>query len=776
VASLIALSRPTLRRLLPGLAFGLLVVGVFADPLFFRRNFAGRDLAGYNLPMEKAMHDAYARSHLPVWMPEISGGRPLLPNPNAGSMYPVRPVLSVLPFPMAMRLFPILHWIVAGIGMIVLTRLLGTSRAASWVAAVTYVFSGVGVGEVFFPHVHPGVALLPWIVWAVARPVSGVAGRILPLSLLFSLVFLAGDVFTGAIAVLASLIWIFVHAEGVGRIREVGLLLTSLLLATLLALPQVLATILWIPETNRAVVGMKLEESLFYSISPFRLLELLVPFPFGSTWTLENARVWGWSVFHSRPIGLYPTLYAGAFAVVALVVTRKSTVAGARFAKILLVTGLVLSVTPSLLPHRWHYLPSPLPLRYPEKFAVAVTFAIAVLTAIAFDRIRSSEIRLRWTIIVSAGLAAASVIALLFPSIVGRAAVALVGGPSVLTSVAARTLPENLVEGGLLWAVTVPALALLRKAGRRALAASVSLLTVVPIASNRRIALTFPEEEIFSRTAFVRTLDKRDPRGSWRTIAESLYRPDSRIEASVSESDPTYTEFPRRNFEEYTQMLWKRGTVFNRDFDRGDFVRMEILRQVSSLASRHSRGSAFFGSLALRWGIRFRDQRPLPGYRRFGGDVLQDWDEHEAPLPAIRLVERWKTTAGGIPALKQIGLLDPGEILIETGRLDGSGAARGGEIRIVRNDPERLVVETRAPAPTWLFVLRGYWNYRSVRLDGKPVETYPAQIAFSAVAVPAGFHSIDWRELVPGGEASFWGPVIYVLVAAFFAIRRRGLR
>jgi hypothetical protein len=759
-----------------GLFFLLLVVTVYADPLFFRRNFAGRDLAVYNLPMEKAVHDAYARGRFPVWMPEISGGRPLLPNPNAGSLYPVRPLLSVLSFPMAMRIFPIMHWIVAGIGMIVLTRSLGTSGAASWIAAVTYVFSGVGVGEVFFLHVQPGVALLPWIVWAAARPVAGVAERVLPLSLLFGLVFLAGDVFTGVIAGLASLVWIFVQIERSRRAREVGWLLTSLLLAILLALPQVLATVLWIPATNRAVVGMKLEESLFYSISPFRLLELLVPFPFGSTWSLENARVWGWSVFHSRPIGLYPTLYAGAFALVAVVVTRKSAFAGARFARVLLVVGLILAVTPSLLPHEWHALPSPIPLRYPEKFAVAVTFALAILSAIALDRLRSTDVRLRWTIVVSAGLAAISVVTLLFPSIVGRGAVGLVGETAVHTPVAARTLPESFVEGALFWAVTVAGLALLRKGGRRALAASVSLLTVVPIASNRRIALTFREEEIFSPTAFVRTLDRQDPERSWRVVAESLYRPPSRIEASVSESDPTYTEFPRRNFEEFTQVLWNRGTVFNRDFDRGDFVRMEILRQVSNLASRHSRGSAFFGSLALRWGIRFPDQRPLPGYHQVGGDVLQSWDEHESPLPAIRLLQRWKTTAGGMPGLKQIGLLDPGEVLIETGRSEGSGTARGGEIRIVRNDPERLVVETHAPEPTWLFVLRGYWNYRSIRLDGKPVEAAPAQIAFSAVPVPAGVHSIDWRELVPGGEASLWGPAIFLLGAAFFAIRGRARR
>ena len=69
--------------------FALLVVAVYSNPVFLRRNFAGRDLSAYNLAMEKAVHDAYARNQMPVWMPEVSGGRPLLPNPNAGALYPV---------------------------------------------------------------------------------------------------------------------------------------------------------------------------------------------------------------------------------------------------------------------------------------------------------------------------------------------------------------------------------------------------------------------------------------------------------------------------------------------------------------------------------------------------------------------------------------------------------------------------------------------------------------------------------------------------------------
>ncbi|HEX7252301.1 MAG TPA: hypothetical protein VF376_05410, partial [Thermoanaerobaculia bacterium] len=143
--------------------FVLLVAVVFWDPLFTRRIFAGRDLLGYHLPIEKAVHDAYARGRFPVWISEISGGRPLLPNPNVGALYPLRWILSPLGFPAAMRIFPAVHWSLAGAGMLLLLRSLDLSPASAWLGAVTYVFSGVGVSQVFYTNLQPGVALIPWI-------------------------------------------------------------------------------------------------------------------------------------------------------------------------------------------------------------------------------------------------------------------------------------------------------------------------------------------------------------------------------------------------------------------------------------------------------------------------------------------------------------------------------------------------------------------------------------------------------------------------------------
>ncbi len=757
-----------------GLLFVLLVVTVYADPLFFRRNFAGRDLFVYSLPMEKSMHDAYARGRLPVWMPEISGGRPLLPNPNMGAMYPVRPLLSVLSFPLAMRIFPLLHWILAAIGMILLLRSLGASSAGAWLAAVTYVFSGVGVAEVFFPHLHPGMALLPWVVWAVARPTVSLSGKILLLSFLYALLFFAGDVFIIGTAILGSCLWILVEVERPARRREIGLLAASLALGGLLAAPQIVATLLWVPETNRAVLGMRLGESFFFSIHPLRLLELVVPFPFGPTWELDVTRIWGWSAFRNQASGFFTTLYAGAFVLIALPVAWKLSGAGVRFARLFLGIFLSLAVLPSLVPvnsalGRLH---SPLPLRNPEKFAVAILFALALFAGLALDRLRQPGRQPRWPLGVAIVLAALAAASALFPEGAGRIAVALTGGTPNRVAIAADRLPSALAEGGLLWAATVVALDLLNRSSRTALALSLGLLTAVPILANRRIAPTYGETEVFAPTPFTRRMQRSDPSGSFRVLGESLYRPGTREQFADSAMDPVFAV--RRLWIQPVGVLWGRGTVFNNDFDSGDLARLAGLRRLSPALVKFDNAATLFGSLALRWGVRFREQEPLRGYRRFGGDWLQDWDENGAALPDVRLVRGVVEERGPLPALDVLSRLRPGEIAVETGR-ERRYSARAGTVRVSERSPERLRLDVDAPDPTFLFVLRGFWSHRTVRLDGRVVDPVPAQLAFSAIAMPAGKHSVDWRERVPGWGASRFGPVLFGLAAAglFFRERRR---
>ncbi len=760
-------SRRILHGLLPAVLFALLVVAVYRDPLLTGRNFVGRDLVPYGLPMEKMVHDAWARGRVPVWSEDLSGGRPLFPNPNAGALYPVRLLLSRLPFPVAMRWFPVVQWILAGFGMLALLGALGASRTAAWVAAATYVFSGVLVTMVFYLPIQPSTAFHPWVLWAMARPATRFEIRALLLAVTFGLLFLLGDVFAVGIALLAALCWIVFETTGAERRRALAALGAGLVLGGLLAAPQIVATGLLAPETRRAVTGIPLREVLGLSLSPWRLAEFVVPYPFGDFWTLDDRAAWGSGVFRS----LFVTLYAGAFAAVALVAMWRGRIRGVRCARGLFLAGLALSVVFRVVPASWGERASWIPLRFPEKFAVAMALALAMLAGLAFDRFRSSRRVPSWVLAAASALAIAAAAASRFPARAGAVASAAVGAAQEAPAEAGLQIANALAEGGLFWAATWIALELLRGPGRARLAAAVAILTAIPIAASRRIAQTESEASVLPPTAFARAIARRDPGGQYRALDETVFQPPSPMMIRGPVGDPYLTESFRQNWSLAAQALWDRGAVLNLDPDRGDLSRLDSLRKVAGLAAAAPEGAGLFSSVALRFGIRWPDQSPLPGFREFARAATRAWDENPNALPDLRLLVSWKEEDGAVPALQALPHLSPGEVVLETGRR-AAAAASPGRLRILEKTPERLILETASPDPTWLFVLRGYWSYRTVRIDGRPVEVVPAQLAFSAVAVPEGAHRVDWVEEVPGLGASRWGPVVFALIAVVLLLRR----
>jgi predicted membrane protein DUF2079 len=765
---------PVTHRALPGLLFVLLVCAVYADPLFLRRSFAGRDLLAYNLPMEKAVHDAYARGRLPVWMPYVSGGRPLLANPNAGALYPARPLLAAVPFPLAMRIFPVAHWALAGLGVFCLLRSIGGSRGAAWIAAVTYAFSGVAVSEVFFAHYMAGLAFLPWILWILARRAEA-RRKILALSVLFALVLLSGDVFQIALVFGSALLWTVLEVERRARIPHLAVLGFSGALAALAAAPQIVATAFWIPETGRAVSGMTLNESLLFSISPFRLFELVVPYPFGSTFAVNASEVWTRSVFHGKGAGLFATLYAGAFSIVAAAALSRGRAPGVRFARALALLALAMSVIPSLVRAKWGAMASPVALRNPEKFAVGLTLALAILAGIAFDRFRRTPPRPRALLAVGAVLCLLALAVSTRPESAGRIALQLIGEPYGPARLAGEKLAAGFAEAGLLWMATLIAIESRRALPRAGPAVCLALLTLVPIAANRRIARTFPEEAVLAPTPFARFLQRADPYGQYRTLGMISFSV-SELAVRQAGSDPGEIGTMRSVWTNAAPGLWGRGTVFNTDFDSGDLSRMRSLRELTYAAARHLDPAVFFGALSLRWAVRFRDQDSIAGYRRVGGDSMIEWDESRMAFPDVRLLTNWREKPGAVTALRVITNLAPGEIVVESGR-EAAGSARPGRLRIFEKSAERVLLQAEAPDSTWLFVLREYWSHRAVLLDGRPAEVAPAQLAFSAVRIPAGRHAVEWTEQVPGWTASRWGPVLFgVALLALVPVTSRRFR
>ncbi len=763
---------PSPSRRLPGAlpvaAFAALVLAVYADPLFTGRAFVGRDIVPYNLPLEKVVHDAWSNGRLPVWWETVSGGRPLLPNPNAGVFYPPRTALALVPFETAMRLFPVFHWLLGGIGMLRLARSTGASRSAAWVAASSFAFSGVVVSEVFYSNFQPGAALLPWSLWALARTTRGFGGRVLGIALVYGAMILAGDAFSVAIALLAAALWIALETSAPDRGERAAGLAVGFGAAVLIALPQVLATALLAPETRRVVGGVTLAEAVGFTPPAWRLLELVVPFPFGPTASMDLSRDWGTHVFRH----FFATFFVGPIALAGLLRGPRNAARGWRFARALALAAVMLALAGHLLPEAWGRLPSPVPLRYPEKFMLGATFALALSAGIAVDRLRSFRTGGRSLLLAAGGLTVLAAAAALVPEAAGRLIVGAVTGDAGLAPSAARELATALAVAGLLWAATAVAADAVARPGRGRLLAAMALLTAVPLLANRGIARTAHAGTVYPPTPFAREIARRDPEGQFRTLDVSLYRPVSPLLAVSEAGDLGGSELYRQSWYYYTPTLWDRGTVLNSDLDAGDLSRIESLRKLSGAAVLQPDANPFFSALSLRYAIRFRGQEPAAGFRRFGGDAMRDWDENPQALPDMRLVSRWREETGPVGALRAMPGLLADEIVVETGRR-AQGTARPGRLSIVERSPGRMVLETAADDPTWLFVLRGDWSYRTVTIDGRSAETRPAQLAFTAVPVPGGRHRVEWRENAPGLDASRWGPLAGALVLLAAARWRR---
>ena len=198
------------------------------------------------------------------------------------------------------------------------------------------------------------------------------------------------------------------------------------------------------------IAGLTLAEVTGFTLPLARLAEFVVPFPFGATWSMDLSRDWGTHVFRH----FFATLFVAPIAFLGLLGRRGDGPPGVRFARVLFLAALLLALSGHLLPPAWSRLPSPVPLRYLEKFMVGGTFALALAAGLAVDRLRAGGSRARGILAMAAALAAAAVAATLGADEAGRWIVAAVGGDARLAPAAARELAPALAVAGLLWAAT----------------------------------------------------------------------------------------------------------------------------------------------------------------------------------------------------------------------------------------------------------------------------------------------------------------------------------
>ena len=557
-----------------GLALAVLLAIVFADPLFSRRAFAGRDFARYFFPIEQAVHDAWSRARPPLWMPEVSFGRPLASNPNVGAFYPIRIGMAVLPLEGALKLFPVLHLALAGLGVFLLARLLGISSLAAGTAAITYALGGPALAEMDYLNLIPGFALLPLVVWSAGRlarrPGAGAAAAF---GLCWGIDLLAGDVFTAGLALFAAMLLTVQEGRG-GRgpiLRLLAAALPGMLLAGVVFVPAALV----FPWTVRGLTSFTWKETLSWSVPSWRLVELFVPFPFS-----HGGVAWGDRLWSGRTAGFFATLYAGSFAAAALFCVRPPR----RVRPFLYGLGavsLLLSMAGFYAPESFSALPSLIPLRYPEKFFVGFELAFALAAGFAFDNFREMGARRRalFPLGVALLLAALAATAARQPQAVANLARAQWTSVPVLATLSAARLPAILLGSAARWFVLAGLFFLWIPARGRTLAACCGLFVLLDLSwLARSVVDTVPRELVFGTPPMARLARRANEDGRRFVPLQDYIYPTVPADPLNAPMEPPL-DLARRELSGLAGAPFGVAYAFNIDYDRSDFFRVELARR-----------------------------------------------------------------------------------------------------------------------------------------------------------------------------------------------------
>ena len=792
--------RRVLRRpaRLAGVVIALAAVVFFAPALFSGKVLAGDDLLLVEAPQASAKpadfgelsntftyDSAYVfhpdliearrqvrAGRLPAWTHHIGGGRSLLASQQTAPFYPANGLAYVMDFWTSLEWTALLKLLVAGLGMAFLLRVLGRSWPAATFGGVAYMLSTHLAG--WMAHPHSNIYVLGPVMAAFAiRVARGPrVGDAAALAATVGLAVLGGHqqsvLVVGAFIVAPLALAYALREPDVGWrpprviVGRVGLLVAAVLVGVLagalMVLPFAEALEQSAGNADRGSVGL-----------PRSALNTLV---FPELWghplkfELDGAP----SVFQERVLyfGVIPLLLA-----IGSVVARRPTQAQS----VLIATGLLAGAATFIRPVGDVLLELPGFSATTIRLQIVIAFAGTALAAYAIDTLltgtRSERIRLAVAVLV-VGLLVPLQWLVRHDEVYGQLGEALKHFPALDDRVPdGNAVRFGEVLGFLIWALVAAAaawLAVVRPSSALGLVAV--LLVAVAIdatAVGRYIPMVDRDRVDVAEGRTLQFFQQRGAAGERVGGDLNLFGPNlaNRWPANDARSHALPT------VERYKQLWLKLGGVGSgSNLQRAQWG---LSREVPDLLDIFS----------VRWILSFDLETKTPRtYRRTTADVEWPvWENLDAHARA-RFVSSWDTAPDEQQALAQVadgGARRVGDTPVIEGVREpaGSGSAEAVPARIVRDEDTQTRVEVNAPQDGYLVLNDVYYPGWKAKVDGRDAEIRPANVAFRAVAVPAGQHTVTFEY---ESAAVRWGVILSVvawlaIVAALvLSLRRVPLR
>ncbi len=415
------------------LAAPIVILLLLASCLVGVDRLAFRDVSHFYTPLYDYVGARCDDQWIPLWNPLDQTGVPLIGETSTAVLYPIRYVIYALPLSstVAIAWYVAFHLIIASIAATFAARIAGARRLAACAAGIVYPLSG----SVWFLYTNP-----PYLVSAAWLPLA--MGALLSRRQRFSSAIVAGTAMAMMIlggdpqtalhtmiiaALIVTLNVCYRTLRRQSSYRQVAILIVSPLLAALLSLPQLAASISWSRQSDRTrpeletsriappIVGGKRHEAYQFSLPPWHLAELITPNASGSLLP-TNRRVS--NILPGDGRMWTPTIYAGMIAAIVLIdrllrvrregvdpslamVMLSLALAGGQFGLgwwLQAGTGRFGNVDSGVGGPYWilyQFFPGYDAFRYPAKWLVFTSLGLSVLTAKWLDDRRTMIQRMR---------------------------------------------------------------------------------------------------------------------------------------------------------------------------------------------------------------------------------------------------------------------------------------------------------------------------------------------------------------------------------------------
>lgn len=761
---------PRLRRALPTLlVLGACLALVF--PIALGRSFFLRDVLEFTYPMKAYLRERLLAGELPLWNPRMGLGRPFFGLVQPGVLYPGN-LLLLLPLPLGFDLFTAAHLVVCALGMRAwLRRLLPGDEVAPALGGVVLALSGWYVSLLVGNGVYAfGNAWVPWVLAVAARGQPG-PGRAAKVGLALALCLSAGDPQAVWLAVVLALVQAAAAPTWRARGAQAATVLGGAALAGLVMAVQLL------PGLEAARVGrpggVPFEDAQHFALHPARLVEVFWPGAYGAPFTA------GWFVhalvdegtgsgYEPLAAGIYVGLATPILAAWAVVRRERRALDVALAACALFFLVVALGTHGPLFRVFFHVVPGAKLFRYPEKYLFASTVCAAALGARGLQHASERPRRAAAVFAVTLGvLAALAVCATRWGAPLARALVGRLG--AVTPEAAGRTLAGRALAACPIAAATLVPLVL---AARGRLSAGTlravlaAIIGVDLVAASLALVVWTPSRTYTIRPPIVEDLAA----AGGLSPTERLYRPqlldltggtDLALMKRLTLRPNTGAELGVSHLDAYD--------VFRPEPERRLWtaLRAQPLRLLRLAATRFG----LLGDGQLRGahpGIEIL--KPYPAVRAnlvtIAGAAPRAWLATSA-----RPVRDLDEAAAAVAAPDWPDWPD-GAALVEGGE-GGEPRTASGSCHLETYAPETIQLACTADAPAYAVVADGHFPGWQATVDGAAAPVLRANVAFRAVPIPAGTHTVTLRYRPFGLRAGLALSLLGVALCAFLIVRSR---